>query len=68
MLQKHDKDLATIHIWMLAARYMSIQDFEKKNTNRIYNYDFRTEELVLVLNKKIKPNMGRKANLATSGL
>jgi len=63
MLQKHDEDLATIHIWVLAARYMSIQDFEKKNTNQICNYDFRTGELVLVLNKKIKPDVGRKGKL-----
>jgi len=60
MLQKHDKNLITIYNRMLAAKYASIQDFEKRNANRICNYDFGTEELVLVLNKKIKPNMGRK--------
>jgi len=60
MLQKCDEDLATIHNCMLAARYASIQDFEKRNVNRICNYDFGTEELVLVLNKKIEPDVGRK--------
>jgi len=60
MLQKRDEDLATIHNCMLAARYASIQDFEKRNANRIYNYDFGTGELVLVLNKKIEPDVGRK--------
>ncbi|KXN91253.1 hypothetical protein AN958_01575 [Leucoagaricus sp. SymC.cos] len=33
MLQKHDKDLAKIHDKVLAARYASIHDFEKKNIN-----------------------------------
>ena len=60
MLQKRDEDLATIHNCVLAARYASIQDFEKRNTNWICNYDFGTGELVLVLNKKIKPDVGRK--------
>jgi len=60
MLQKHDKDLVTIHTWVLAARYTSIQEFEKKNANWICNYDFGTGELVLVLNKKIEPDVGRK--------
>jgi len=60
MLQKRDENLATIHNCVLAARYASIQDFEKRNTNWICNYDFGTGELVLVLNKKIKPDVGRK--------
>jgi len=60
MLQKYDEDLATIHNRVLAARYTSIQDFEKRNANRICNYDFGTGELVLVLNKKIEPDVGRK--------
>ena len=60
MLQKRDEDLATIHNHVLAARYASIQDFEKRNANWIYNYDFGTGKLVLVLNKKIKPDVGRK--------
>ena len=45
---------------MLVTRYASIQDFEKRNVNRICNYDFGTGELVLVLNKKIEPDVGRK--------
>jgi len=60
MLQKRDEDLATIHNCVLAARYASIQDFEKRNANQICNYDFGTGELVLVLNKKIEPDVGRK--------
>jgi len=54
------RTLATIHNRVLAARYASIQDFEKRNVNWICNYDFGTGELVLVLNKKIEPNVGRK--------
>jgi len=45
---------------VLATRYVSIQDFEKINANWIYNYDFGTRELILVLNKKIEPDVGRK--------
>jgi len=60
MLQKHDEDLVTIHNHVLAARYASVQDFEKRNANWICNYDFGTGELVLVLNKKIEPDVGRK--------
>jgi len=60
MLQKCDEDLATIHNCVLAARYASIQDFEKRNVNWICNYDFGTGELVLVLNKKIEPDVDRK--------
>jgi len=60
MLQKCDENLATIHNHVLAARYAFIQDLEKRNANRICNYDFGTGELVLVLNKKIEPDVGRK--------
>jgi len=57
MLQEHDKDLATIHDYVLTARYVLTQDFEKKNTNCIYNFNFKTEKLVLVLNKQIEPKV-----------
>ncbi|KXN81620.1 hypothetical protein AN958_04108, partial [Leucoagaricus sp. SymC.cos] len=42
---------------VLAAPYASIHEFEKKNINQIHDYDFGTGELVLVLNKKINPNV-----------
>ncbi|KXN91829.1 hypothetical protein AN958_11979 [Leucoagaricus sp. SymC.cos] len=38
----------------------SIHDFEKKNINQIHDYDFSPGELILVLNKKIKPDVGCK--------
>ena len=63
MLQKHDKDLAKIHDCVLAARYASTQEFKKKNINCIVDYDFEAGELVLVLNKKIEPNVSQKCKL-----
>jgi len=60
MLQKHEEDLARIHNHVLAARYTSTWDFEKQNTNWIQDYNFESGELVLVLNKKIKPEVGQK--------
>jgi len=33
---------------------------KEKNTNKVYNYDFKPGELVLVLNKQIKPEIGHK--------
>ncbi|KXN83395.1 hypothetical protein AN958_01499 [Leucoagaricus sp. SymC.cos] len=60
MLQKHDEDLVQIHDKVLATRYASICKFEKKNANHIHDYDFGPGELVFVLNKKIKPDVGHK--------
>jgi len=60
MLQKHEKDLAEIHNRVLAAHYTSTRDLEKKNANQIRNYNFHSRELVLVLNKKIEPDIGWK--------
>jgi len=60
MLQKCEEDLAEIHNHVLVARYTSTWDFEKKNANWIRNYNFHSGELVLVLNKKIEPDIGWK--------
>ncbi|KXN88458.1 hypothetical protein AN958_07297 [Leucoagaricus sp. SymC.cos] len=60
MLQKRDEDLAKIHDKVLAARYASIREFEKKDANQIHDYDFGPGELVLVLNKKTEPDVGCK--------
>jgi len=60
MLQKRDENLAKIHERVLTACYASTQDFERKNANKVYNYDFKPGELVLVLNKQIEPKIGRK--------
>lgn len=63
MLQKCDEDLAKIHDKVLVMCYLSIRDFEKKNTNCIHDYNFKIGELVLVLNKKIKLEIGCKCKL-----
>ena len=60
MLQKCNKDLVTIHDHILTTRYVSTQDFKKKNANCIYDFNFKTGELVLVLNKWIEPEVGWK--------
>jgi len=60
MLQKCNENLAKIHERVLTARYTSTRDFERKNANKVYNYDFKPGELVLVLNKRIEPEIGRK--------
>jgi len=60
MLQKREEDLVEIHNHVLAAHYTSTRDFEKKNANWIRNYNFYSGELVLVLNKKIEPDVGQK--------
>jgi len=60
MLQKRNEDLAKIHERVLTACYASTRDFERKNANKVYNYDFKPGELVLVLNKRIEPEIGRK--------
>jgi len=60
MLQKRNEDLAKIHEHVLTARYASTRDFERKNANKVYNYDFKPGELVLVLNKWIEPEIGHK--------
>ncbi|KXN92431.1 hypothetical protein AN958_07990 [Leucoagaricus sp. SymC.cos] len=63
MLQKHDEDLVQIYNKVLTARYASICKFKKKNANCVHNYDFSPGELVLVLNKKIEPDIGCKCKL-----
>ena len=60
ILQKCDEDLAKIHDHVLATCYASTQEFERKNINHIVNYDFKAGELILVLNKKIEPDIGWK--------
>ena len=60
MLQKCEEDLTRIHDHVLAAHYISAWDFEKWNTNWIWDYNFESRELVLVLNKKIEPKVDQK--------
>jgi len=59
-LEKRDDDLAQVHDRVLAARFRSAKDFEKRNVNRIHDYNFKPGSFVLILNKKIEPDVGRK--------
>ncbi|KXN82214.1 hypothetical protein AN958_02929 [Leucoagaricus sp. SymC.cos] len=59
-LERCDEDLAHIHERILAAHYTSIHDFEKWYVNQIHDYDFPPGTLILILNKKIESDMGRK--------
>jgi hypothetical protein len=45
---------------VLEARFSSVQEFERHNTNRIHDYNFRPGLLVLILNKKAEPEVGCK--------
>jgi hypothetical protein len=59
-LAKRDEDLARIHERILASRYTSIKDFERRFSNTITDRSFKPGELVLVLNKKIEPASNAK--------
>ncbi|KAF8815136.1 hypothetical protein BYT27DRAFT_7038868, partial [Phlegmacium glaucopus] len=59
-LERRDEDLAQVHERILKSRFASIHEFEKKHKNTIVDYDFKPGELVLVLNKKIEAEVGRK--------
>ncbi|KXN92741.1 hypothetical protein AN958_01388 [Leucoagaricus sp. SymC.cos] len=49
-----------IQKWVLAVHYTSIRDFKKQHVNQIRDYNFTPGTLVLILNKRIEPNVGRK--------
>lgn len=51
-LEKREADLEEIHDRVVAARYASVRDFERRSEKRIADYDFQPGELVLVLNKR----------------
>lgn len=59
-LEKRESDLALIHDRVLRSRFASIKDFERRFTNIIHDYAFQPGDLVLVLNKKIEAEAGRK--------
>ncbi|CAA7265259.1 unnamed protein product [Cyclocybe aegerita] len=45
---------------VLKARFASAAKFERRHENVLIDYDFQPGEFVLVLNKKIEPDVGRK--------
>jgi len=59
-LERRGKDLAQIHEWILKSHFASISKFEKRHKNTIIDYNFQPGEFVLVSNKKIEPEVGRK--------
>ena len=54
-LAKRKEDLAKIYDNIVKSRFASIAEFKKQFKNTIHDYDFQSGDLVLVLNKKIKP-------------
>jgi len=59
-LAKRDEDLAHIHERILASRFASVKDFERRFANTISDRTFERGDLVLVLNKKIEPASNAK--------
>ncbi|EKM81915.1 hypothetical protein AGABI1DRAFT_90245 [Agaricus bisporus var. burnettii JB137-S8] len=59
-LEKCDENLAMMHQRVVEARQRSVKAFEKRNINKIKDYNFLPGELVSVLNKRIEPDVGRK--------
>ena len=59
-LECRDDDIADMQKRVLKARFSSIAAFEKRHKHTIIDYDFEPGELVLVLNNKIEPALGRK--------
>ncbi|KAF7761169.1 hypothetical protein Agabi119p4_10578 [Agaricus bisporus var. burnettii] len=59
-LEKHDEDLAMMHQCVVEAQQQLVKAFEKRNINKIKYYNFLPGELVLVLNKRIEPDVGCK--------
>jgi hypothetical protein len=59
-LEKRDEDLAQVHEQVLKAWFSSAQEFKRRNTNRIHDYNFRPGSLVLILNKKAELEVSYK--------
>ncbi|KAI5895579.1 uncharacterized protein SCHCODRAFT_02573370 [Schizophyllum commune H4-8] len=53
-LEKREADIEGIHDRVVAARYASIREFERRSEKRIADYDFQPGELVLVQNKRFR--------------
>ncbi|KAF9472288.1 hypothetical protein BDN70DRAFT_818869 [Pholiota conissans] len=59
-LERREADIEEIAERVQKARFASIADFEKKHAATIVDYDFKPGELVLLLNKRIEAEVGRK--------
>lgn len=60
-LERCEEDLQLIRDRVIASRFASIDAFIQKFKNIIVNYNFKPGDLVLVLNKKIEPELSCKA-------
>ncbi len=59
-LERRDEDIAHLEKRVIASRFRSIGDFERRYANTIHDYNFKPGALVLVLNKKIEEGTNRK--------
>lgn len=59
-LQKCHKDLASLHSCIYKAQVKAVARFEEENTNKIYNFDFKLGDLILVHNTVIEKSLNRK--------
>lgn len=60
LLQKRPEDLAAVHERVLAARYKSAADFEKRFANTIKNKIYEPGALVMVRNSRVHMELNRK--------
>ncbi|KAJ3521857.1 hypothetical protein NMY22_g12139 [Coprinellus aureogranulatus] len=60
-LERREEDLQLLHERVLKSRFRSIEQFERIHKNTIEEFDFQPGDFVLVLNKKIEKDVGRKA-------
>ncbi|CAA7266139.1 unnamed protein product [Cyclocybe aegerita] len=57
-LERRDDDITAMQKCVLKARFASAAKFKKRHENVLIDYDFQPGEFVLVLNKKIEPDVG----------
>ncbi|KAF6747927.1 hypothetical protein DFP72DRAFT_853932 [Ephemerocybe angulata] len=60
-LEQCNEDLATLHDCVLASCFASIDSFIQKHQHSIVEHDFSPGDLIFILNKKVEPDLGRKA-------
>lgn len=58
--EKREEDLEEMRRRVKASRFKSIQQFEKDYAHRIFDYDFKPGDLVLVRNTRVEQELDRK--------
>jgi transposase InsO family protein len=66
-LQKRDSDLKLIHDHVLAARFRSIQQFERDHAHTMHDFDFTPGSMVLVRNAHLDSEIGNKCRPRYTG-